>query len=156
MNHVLGFALMVCVACLNACAPVRSDDATPAWSHYTAYRTALDQSEGEPRYRDYLAESMVAPLNEASNARERDEIRDFMAFPLWLASTADHFEKEAPGGHCLTVNGRSQRGEPLAIAIRLKRGADGLRIQAFSAAYLADTSPYPERAHCPDEPILTF
>lgn len=154
MNRRFGCLLMAALVWLVACAPMRSSDTTPAWSHYTAYRTALEQSEDEPRYRDHLTESMLTPLERASDTRERDEIRGLLAFPLWLTSTAGHFEKKVPGGRCLTVNGHNQRGEPMAIAVRIKQGADGLRIHEIHAAYVPDAGAWPERAHCPEEPIL--
>ena len=145
---LLAFALIGPISLSAGCA-TETTTSEPAWQSYVEFEQGLEKEGLDLDFEPYFTASAYADVAEA-DADDLSYVKEMLAYPWYFEETFSHSEKAMPNGACLTINGRTDRGDIGSLSIEfLER--NGLKMNDANLLFVDSMDELPRQGQCPQE-----
>lgn len=143
---MVSFVVFLLVA---GCATGEPAKKATALDRYLQFEHGLAAQGLELNFEPYFSEYAYADIKQAS-ADELMQVKGMVAYPQYFDETYNHFEKASDARRCLTVNGRTTRGDLASLSIEFLV-QDSLRMNDANLLFVDSEDELPSEALCPEE-----
>lgn len=143
-----GFALITIISLASGCA-TETTTSEPAWQSYLEFERGLKEEGLDLDFEPYFTTTAYADIAEA-HADDLPYVKEMLAYPWYFEEKLSHSEKSMPNGSCLTINGKTERGDIGSLSIEFVQ-QNRLKMNDANLLFVDSMDELPSKAQCPEE-----
>ncbi len=148
-SRLLTCCVPVALALMIAGCASHSPASGSAWDRYVQFDKDLEEEGLDLNFEPYFTRYAYADVAEAS-PEDLPYVKEMLAYPQYFGETYSHIEKADGSRRCLTVNGKTSRGDIGSLSIEFIQD-NGLRMNDANLLFVDSADELPRQAQCPDE-----
>lgn len=148
--------LLCAVAWISGCSTTPQGGSSPnTWLAYNSFKQVLENNPQTTDFRDHLASNWTK-LFESADGDDLEQLKNYVAYPVWLSIIQAHYQKPIEDDHCLLVNGIAFDESPGTVSVRYVIEEDQMKASEIHYQYWEVETEFPEEARCPNDFVLDF